>query len=74
MERVIELATQALSTGKPSAPLLLARARAHEALGRLSDAVADYGLALALSPVNTAAQEGLRQAQALRRKRSEERS
>jgi hypothetical protein len=49
-------------------PLLLACARAESELGRLSDAVHSYGLALAVDPENKEAHQGLVKTQERRKK------
>lgn len=66
-ERSLELAEEGLKDRPQSVPLLVAKAAALVALGRLSDAVSVYGTAIAIDPHNEAANQGLLDTQAARR-------
>lgn len=66
-DRVVEVATRGLAEQPRAVPLLLARARGQLELGQYSEAVNDYALALALSPTNPEANEGLLRAQEARK-------
>jgi len=66
-ERSLELAEEGLKDRPQSVPLLVAKAAALVALGRLSDAVSVYGRAIAIDPHNDGANQGLLDTQAARR-------
>jgi tetratricopeptide (TPR) repeat protein len=66
--RVVEVVTRALRADPKSASLLLARGRAYEKLGQLSEAVQDLSLAVALAPRDADAQEALMRVQAARKR------
>ena len=66
-EKALEVAERGLLSKPRSVPLLLARARAQVGLGKLSDAVASYGEALAIDPDNEEATRGLIETQTARR-------
>jgi serine/threonine protein kinase/Flp pilus assembly protein TadD len=67
-DKALKIAKRGLDEKPRSVPLLLACARAESELGRLSDAVHTYGLALAADPDNAEAQEGLMKTQDRRKK------
>lgn len=67
--RVLEAAEAGLARAPRSVELLLAKARALRELGRFSDAVEAYAVALGLDPDSEEAQEGLLAAQAERKAR-----
>jgi len=67
-ERALEVAEEGLAARPSSVPLLLAKARAELALGRLSRAVETFGTALSLDPDNADAHQGLLDAQAERKR------
>lgn len=66
-ERSLQLAEEGLKDRPQSVPLLVAKAAALVALGRLSDAVSIYGTAIAIDPHNESANQGLLETQAARR-------
>lgn len=66
-ERALKIAREGLEERPSSVPLLLAAAEAQVRLGRLSDAVHSYGLALAVDPQNEEAHAGLVRTQEARK-------
>lgn len=67
-ERALKVAEDGLAERPRSVPLLIAAGRAQAALGRLSDAVQSFGLALTIDPSNDEAQRELVKAQEARRR------
>ena len=66
-DRSLEIVNEGLKGRPKSVPLLVAKAEALIALGRLSDAVSVYGEAIAIDPHNEAANKGLLETQSSRR-------
>lgn len=67
-QRALKVAEDGLHERPRSVPLLIAAGRAQAALGRLSEAVQSFGLALTIDPANDEAQQELVKAQEARRR------